>query len=80
MRHFTEEHVDKEVVDARGERLGRIVGVEDGTARVKPRTGVQSRMDAALDPDEDALDIAPEQVVEFEPEYVRIEIENSRKE
>lgn len=76
MRHSSEEHVNREVVDARGDSLGRIVGIEDGTVRLSPRTGVESRMDAAVDPDEDALDIRPEQVIEVEPEYIRISLED----
>lgn len=63
------------VVDARGERLGRIAGIEDGEARLEPKTGVESRMEAAASPDADALAIQPEQVVEVDHEdYVRIEL------
>lgn len=76
MRHFSQEHVNREVVDAHGEELGRIVGVEDGTARLKPRTGVESRMEAAVDPEDPALDVEPEQVIEVKPDYVRIHLED----
>lgn len=74
MRHFTQEHVNMPVVDARGERLGRIAGIEDGEARLEPKTGVESRMEAATAPETDALSILPEQVVEVENDYVRIEL------
>ena len=75
MQHFTEEEVNMPVVDARGERLGRIAGIEDGEARLEPETGVESRMEAAASPDEDALAITPEQVVEVDDdEYIRIEL------
>lgn len=75
MRHFTQEHENMPVVDARGERLGRISGIEDGEARLEPRTGVESRMEAAAAPGTDALAIKPEQVVEVDDDdYIRIEL------
>lgn len=74
MQHFTQDHENMPVVDARGERLGRIAGIEDGEARLEPKTGVESRMEAAADPETDALAIEPEQVVEVDDEYIRIEL------
>jgi len=75
MRHFTEEHENVPVVDARGERLGCIAGVEDGEARLEPKTGVESRMEAVADPGSDALAIQPDQVVEVDDdEFVRVEL------
>ncbi len=62
------------VVDARGERLGRIAGIVDGEARLEPETGVESRMEAATAPETDALAILPEQVVEVKNEYIHIEL------
>jgi hypothetical protein len=74
MQHFTQDHANMPVVDARGERLGRVAGVEDGEARLEPETGVESRMDAAASPDEDALAITAGQVVEVTDDHVRIEL------
>ena len=74
MQHFTQEHANMPVVDARGERLGRVAGVEDGEARLEPATGVESRMEAAAAADEDALAIEPEQVVEVTDDHVRVEL------
>lgn len=74
MQHFTQEHANMPVVDARGERLGRVAGVEDGEARLEPDTGVESRMDAVASAEEDALAIDPEQVVEVTDDYVRVEL------
>ncbi|MBP1985847.1 hypothetical protein [Halolamina salifodinae] len=75
MRHFSQDHENMPVVDARGERLGRIAGIEDGEARLEPKTGVESRMEAAAAPETDALAIKPEQVVEVDDdEYIRIEL------
>lgn len=76
MQHFTQEHENMPVVDARGERLGRIAGIQDGEARLEPKTGVESRMEAAAAPETDALSILPEQVVEVENDYVRVELGN----
>ncbi|MFB6220712.1 MAG: hypothetical protein ABEH90_04665 [Halolamina sp.] len=75
MRHFTQEHENMPVVDARGERLGRVAGIEDGEARLEPETGVESRMEAAAAPETDTLSILPEQVVEVKNDYIRIELD-----
>lgn len=74
MEHFTEEHVGMEVVDQRGEPVGRITGIEDDTARLAPETGVESRMSAAADSDTDALDVRPEQVEAVTDEFVRVRL------
>ena len=63
-----------EVVDANGEPLGRIVGVEGGTARLEPETGVESRMEAATDPETDALDVRPEQVEVVTDDAMRVSL------
>ena len=73
MQPFTQDHGNIPVVDARGERLGRIAGVEDGEARLEPKTGVESRMEAAAAPETDALAIKPEQVVAVDDD-VRVEL------
>lgn len=75
MQHFTREQVGMNVVDARGEPLGRIAGIEDGRARLEPSTGVESRMEAAADPDHDALEIRAGQVDEVTDDYVRVELD-----
>jgi hypothetical protein len=62
------------VVDARGERLGRIVGIEDGEGRLEPNTGVAARMEAAAALETDALSIRPEQMVEVTDDSIRIEL------
>lgn len=72
MEHFTEEHVGLDVVDANDERLGEIVGIEDGTARLKPETGAEARMEAGADPETDALDVRPDQVEVVTDEFVRV--------
>jgi hypothetical protein len=74
VQHFTQDHANMPVVDARGERLGRVAGVEDGEARLEPETGVESRMEAVASADEDALAIDAEQVVEVTDDHVRIEL------
>ena len=76
MEHFTEEHVGLEVVDANDEPLGEIVGIEDGTARLKPETGTESRMEAAADPEHDALDVRPGQVEVVTDEFVRVRLDD----
>ncbi|WP_435130093.1 hypothetical protein [Halobaculum sp. D14] len=74
MEHFTQEEVGMPVVDYNGEPLGKITGIEDGTARLKPETDVESRMEAASDPDVDALDVRPEQVENVTDEFVRVRL------
>ena len=74
MQHFTDEHVGHHVVDARGESLGRIAGIEDGRARLEPETGTQSRMGASADGDAETLEVRPEQVVEVTDDRVRVEL------
>lgn len=74
MEHFTEEHVGLEVVDANGEAIGEVVGIEEGTARLKPETGTESRMEAATDPETDALDVRPEQVEVVTDDAIRIRL------
>lgn len=74
MRHFTQEHEGMAVVDARGERLGRLAGIEDGEGRLEPKTGVESRMEAAAAPETGTLSVLPEQVVEVTNDYIRIEL------
>jgi hypothetical protein len=74
VQHFTDEHEGMAVVDANGQPLGKVAGVEDGQARLEPETGIQSRMEAAAAPDADALAIRPEQVVDVRQETVRIDL------
>ena len=63
-----------EVHDQNGERIGKIEGVQDGTARLKAKTGVESRMGASADPETDALDVRPEQVVTVTDDVVRVSL------
>ena len=63
-----------QVVDYNGAPLGTIAGIEGGTARLKPETGVESRMEAAADPGTDALDVTPEQVDVVTDEFVRVRL------
>lgn len=74
MEHFTEEHVGMEVVDQRGEPIGRITGIEEDTARLAPETGTESRMGASADSGTDALDVRPEQVEVVTDEFVRVSL------
>lgn len=74
MQHFTDEHENLEVVDSHGNSLGRIIGIEDGEARLEPKTGVQGQMEEALDSDGETLAIQPAQVVEVTDGVVRIEL------
>ncbi|QLG63824.1 hypothetical protein [Halorarum salinum] len=76
MEHFTETHVGMTVVDQRGEPIGKIAGIEGGTARLKPGTGVESRMGASADPEVDALDVRPEQVEAVTDEFVRVDLDD----
>lgn len=76
MEHFTGKHVGMRVVDQRGEPLGKIKGIEEGTARLEPETGVESRMGASADPEVDALDVRPEQVEAVTDEFVRVELDD----
>lgn len=75
MQHFSQKQVGLRVVDARGEPLGRIAGIEDGLARLEPDSGVESRMEAAADSGSEALAVRPEQVVEVTDDYVRVELD-----
>lgn len=74
MQEFTDEHEGMAVVDANGQPLGKVAGVQDGEARLDPETGIQSRMEAAASPASDALAIRPEQVVDVRQETVRISL------
>ncbi|QLG29068.1 hypothetical protein HUG10_16715 [Halorarum halophilum] len=74
MEHFTEEHVGMEVVDQRGEPIGRITGIEEDSARLAPETGTESQMGAAADSGTDALDVRPEQVEVVTDEFVRVSL------
>lgn len=75
MQHFDSEHENMEVVDTRGRPLGRIAGIEDGEARLAPKTGVQSQMGEAADGESDSLAIRPDQVVEVTEDVIRVEFD-----
>lgn len=76
MGNFSHDVQNKAVVDARGEELGRITSIEGGYARLKPETGVASRMEKAVSPDEiDGFGITADQIVEVTEDYVRIDMD-----
>ena len=63
-----------EVHDQNGEPIGKIEGVQDGVARLKAKTGVESRMSESANPGTEALDVRPDQVVTVVDDVVRVSL------
>lgn len=79
MRHFTEDAINKDVIDRKGEPLGKVTGIEDGNAIIKTETSLEDRMEqvfAARGPEDDPrLFVTPEMVEETTGDWIRVHVE-----
>ncbi len=80
---FTKEDVGKSVVDARGERVGRIVDTQGGAAYVEPDPGLLDEVKSYLgwrDGMEDNQELLGKYVEEVTADEVRLYGEDAREE
>ena len=77
MQHFTKQHIGMEVHDQHDERIGKIEGVQDGVALLKAKTGVEARKGESANPETEALDVRPEQVVTVVDDVVTVSLEDA---
>ncbi|MFC4359864.1 PRC-barrel domain containing protein [Halobium salinum] len=73
--NFDDDDEGKEVVDANGDTVGRIVSVEHGTAHVDPDPGLTDTIKSKLgwgDADEDTFPLQEAKVAEVSDDQVRL--------
>lgn len=78
MRHFTEDAINKDVIDRKGESLGKVTGIEDGNAIIKTESSLEGQMEkvfAARGPEDDPrLFVTPEMVEESTADWIRVHV------
>lgn len=79
MGHFTEDAIDKDVIDRQGESLGKVTGIEDGNAIIKTESSLEDRMEQVFasrgSEDGPRLFVAPEMVEESTGDWIRVHVE-----
>lgn len=72
---LTDDAVGKEVIDADGDTIGIVTGVEHGTAQVDPDPGITEKITAKLgwsDPDEESYPLQEEAIATVTDDDIRL--------